>query len=236
MTVRVGTSGFAYDFWKGSFYPADLKADQMLAFYGSQFCTVEINNTFYRMPKTEVLEKWAGCVPDDFRFVIKASKRITHDAKLEGCRDSVDYLYGKLAALGEKLGAVLFQCPPFLRRSDERLREFLSMLPARAQAVLEFRHPSWFCDDVFQRLRDAGVSLCVGEYEGKLHESLENGDTPLVVTAGLGYLRLREETYGDEALARWAARIEGRWAETYVFFKHEETAPEMVRRLQTHFD
>jgi len=231
MTILVGTSGFAYDFWKPSFYPQDLKSKDMLGYYASHFRTVELNNTFYRMPKTDVVAQWAAAVPEHFQFVVKASRRITHQAKLQGCEDSVQFLYRSLAPLEGKLGAVLFQCPPTLRHDPQCLQGFLAMLPTDAKAVIEFRHDSWFEEDVYARLRDANVTLCIGDYEGSGTRSIEGGQTPFVSTADRGCVRLRDETYSDEDLGRWAQKIAGRWPTTFVFFKHEETAPALVQRL-----
>lgn len=231
MQLLVGTSGFAYDFWKGSFYPEDIDGADMLAFYAGRFSTVEINNTFYRMPKTEVVERWAAAVPEHFRFAIKASQRITHKARLEDCQDSIDYLYARLEPLGDKLGAVLFQCPPYLRKSAGRLERFIAMLPTHARAVLEFRHDSWFDDEIYTALRQAGVAMCIGDYEGKQAGGLEGGQTPFVATAPWGYVRLRDESYDDAVLATWRERLVSTWPGAYVFFKHEPTAPALVERM-----
>lgn len=235
MPTYVGTSGFAYDFWKGDVYPDDVKAPDMLEHYARMANTVEINNTFYRMPKPEVVARWAASVPDDFRFVIKASRRITHSSKLEDA-GSVEYLFKVLEPLGDKLGAVLFQCPPFLRKSIERLTRFLAMLPPQARCAIEFRNVSWFDEEVYACLREHGASMCIGDYEGKLSKVIVDGQTPLVATAPWGYLRLREEAYDDAALQHWLDEIRARWSDCYVFFKHEETAPTSVRRFRAAAD
>jgi len=231
VNARVGTSGFAYDFWRGSFYPEELDEAHMLAFYARSFSTVEINNTFYRIPKAAVVEKWASSVPASFRFVIKASRRITHQARLEGCQDSIEYMVGQLAPLGEKLGAVLFQCAPTLRFDLPRLRGFLAMWPKDLRAALEFRHSSWFCADTYACLQDHGVAMCIGDYEGE--GVVPGGATPFEKTASFGYVRLRDEGYEDAALQAWAVRIAATFPEAYVFFKHEETAPELVERMNS---
>jgi uncharacterized protein YecE (DUF72 family) len=228
----VGCSGFAYDFWKGSFYPEKLKSADMLAFYAQRFRTVEINNTFYRIPKSEVVQRWADTVPDDFRFVIKASRRITHNSKLADCQDTVEHMVRQLEPLGDKLGAVLFQCPPYLRKSVERLEGFLAMLPQGLRAVLEFRHDSWFSEDVYDQLRAAKVGLCIGDYEGKTSSVITGGRTPMVSTCDWGYVRLRDASYDEAALRDWSDTLQAQgWTCAYVFFKHEETAPALAQQL-----
>ncbi len=222
MHVRIGSSGFSYDFWRGDFYPADLASDDMLAFYAARFDTVEINNTFYRMPKAEVLRRWADVVPANFRFVIKASRRITHMSRLRDTADNVQYLYRQLESLGDKLGAVLYQCPPFLRRDDAVLQAFVAGLPTWHRAAIEFRHRSWFCDEVYAVLRGAAVCLCASDED--------QPDPPLVATAPIGYLRLRADDYDDGALGDWLARVGAAWPESYVFFKHEQSAPGLITR------
>lgn len=223
MDARIGSSGFSYDFWKGSFYPDEIDGEAMLGFYAASFSTVEINNTFYRMPKREVLERWAASVPARFRFVIKASRRITHDSKLADTAENVGYLYRQLEALGDKLGCVLFQCPPFLRKDLGLLRGFFATLPADAQVVLELRHRSWFDDEVYDVLRERGVCLCASDEE--------RPDPPLVASAPFGYLRLRGDDYADDALRGWIDRLAAVWPTAYVFFKHEETAPASIERM-----
>jgi uncharacterized protein YecE (DUF72 family) len=217
MGLYVGTSGFAYKEWKGPFYPADLADARMLRYYGERFRTVEINNTFYRMPKTTVVEGWAAEVPPDFRFVLKASQRITHFARLkEEAADSVGYLLKVAGALGERLGALLFQLPPNLKKDVPRLRGFLAMLPPGTRAALEFRHPSWFDDEVFDAMREHQAAFCIAQAESEV-------EVPFVSTADWGYLRLRLPDYDDAGLAEWARRCaEQAWSDTFVFFKHED--------------
>jgi uncharacterized protein YecE (DUF72 family) len=228
MRVFVGTSGFSYKEWKGSFYPEDIQASAMLRFYGERFKTVEINNTFYRMPAPEMLERWAGEVPEDFTFILKASRRITHEKRLTGeVADSVAFLFTTAAALGPKLGPVLFQLPPNFKKDVPRLRDFLALLPEGRPAALEFRHETWFDDEVYDVLRTAGAALCSADTD-------EAGDrgAPVVPTAGWGYLRLRRSEYTDDGLARWAERIQAQpWDRAFVFFKHEETAPAVAERM-----
>jgi uncharacterized protein YecE (DUF72 family) len=219
----VGSSGFSYDFWKGPFYPSDIDADEMLSYYAMRFRTVEINNTFYRMPKAAVLSRWAVSVPDDFRFAIKASRRITHDSRLEGTADNVAYLYRQLEALGDTLGCVLFQCPPQLRKNVDTLRGFFATLPEQSRAVMEFRHPSWLCDEVYEVLAAHRVVLCASDEDG--------AEPPLRPTADFGYLRLRDEVYDDATLLSWRDRLASVWPRAYVFFKHEEGAPAAIARM-----
>lgn len=223
MELRAGSSGFSYDFWKGNFYPAEIKSEDMLAFYAASFPTVEINNTFYRMPNADVLRRWSEVVPESFRFVIKASRRITHVARLGDIGDNVAYLYRQLEALGDKRGAVLYQCPPNLRMDLARLQGFLAALPGDAGAVLEFRHATWFCPEVYELLAARGVCLCASDED--------QPDPPLVPCTDFGYLRLRAEAYDDATLLAWRARLAAHWSRAYVFFKHEETAPASIRHM-----
>jgi len=222
-----GASGYSFKEWKGTFYPQDMKPDGMLAYYAERLPTVEINNTFYRMPKTNVLENWAATVPEGFRFSIKASRRITHMSRLraESSSESLGYLYQNLAVLGDKRGPVLFQLPPFFKKDLPRLTEFLALLPPGHRAAFEFRNESWFEDDVYAALKSAEASLVLSERE-------DNAPPPLVETASWGYVRLRLEEYSDEALRTWAERLMATgWREIYVYFMHEPTAPEYARAL-----
>lgn len=224
MEVYVGTSGYQYDFWRGSLYPDKCKKEDMLAAYAQHFRSVEVNNTFYRMPKPEVVQRWADATPDDFRFVIKASKRITHKDPLTDA-DSLAYLFRVLEPLGDKLGAVLFQLPPYLRKGVDRLSAFVEMLPEQAPAVLEFRHVSWFCDEVYDALRAGPAAMSLGDFEGKGGDALPEGRMPNVSTAPWGYARLREDDYDEASLKAWSAALSLEWERLFVFFKHEETAP-----------
>ena len=225
--LLAGASGYSFKEWCGPFYPEKMKADQMLAFYSARLPTVEINNTFYRMPQPAVLEQWKATVPEGFRFSIKASRRITHMSRIkaESSADSVQYLYRMLASLGDKRGPVLFQLPPQLKRDVPRLEAFLALLPADHRAAFEFREASWFDDAVYAALKGAGASLCFSERE-------DDTPPPLVETAPWGYVRLRLENYTADDLARWAERIAGTgWRETYAYFMHEPTAPGYARTL-----
>lgn len=220
-TVLAGASGYAYDEWKGPFYPEKIAPAAMLSWYAERLPTVEINNTFHRMPKGDVLGQWAAATPPAFRFAIKASRRITHEARLkaEDAAEAVGYLYRNLARLAEKRGPVLFQLPPFLKKDLPRLRDFLGLLPAGHGASFEFRHESWLDDEVFEALAAAGAALVWSERE-------DGGPPPQAETAAWGYLRLRLEAYSEAALAEWVARIAAsRWREAHVYFMHEPTAP-----------
>ncbi|NIM51623.1 MAG: DUF72 domain-containing protein [Gemmatimonadales bacterium] len=226
MRVLVGTSGYAYKEWKGSFYPSDLPNDQMLRFYAERFPTVEINNTFYRMPSEKVLLQWGEQVPDRFSFVLKASRRITHQHRLKDTQDPLAYLLKNASVLGNRLGPMLFQLPPNMKKDLPRLQDFLELLPSRWSAAFEFRHASWFEDDVYEALRSRNVALCVAD--------TEDGETPFVSTATVGYLRLRRERYGKRELGKWAKRIADQpWDEAFVFFKHEDegAGPKLAKRF-----
>ena len=219
MRLFVGTSGYAYKEWTGAFYPAKLPADEMLRFYAGRLSAVEINNTFYRMPTERVLVEWGGQVPEAFRFVLKAPQRITHYARLKLDDDSLDYFLRTAYVLGEKLGPTLFQLPPNLKKDVPRLTEFLAKLPRTWRAAFEFRHESWFTDDVLETLRARDVPLVAADED--------DGGSPLVPTASWGYLRLRRTTYDQPALEAWAERIRAQpWHEAYAFLKHDEEGAE----------
>ena len=221
MKVFVGTSGWSYQEWKGSFYPEKFPQKKMLAFYASQFPTVEINNSFYRIPSEKVLTSWAEQVPPQFRFVVKASRRITHNSRLVETDGSLEYFLRAVNPLGERLGPTLFQLPPTFKKDAARLRDFLGRLPRRWPAALEFRHPSWFDEEVYELLHSRDVALvAVDEAES------EGMGAPLVATASWGYCRLRRGEYDQRSLDSWANQILGRpWREAYVFLKHEDGSP-----------
>ena len=227
MQLLAGASGYSFKEWKGSFYPPQIKPEGMLAYYAERLPTVEINNTFYQMPKAGVLDNWARVTPAQFRFAIKASRRITHLSRLkaESAADSLAFLYKTLAALGAKRGPVLFQLPPTFKKDLPRLNEFLALLPEGHAAAFEFRNESWFADDVYAALRRAGAALCLSERE-------DAAPPPLVETAPWGYVRLRLETYSEADLQEWARRLAAtRWETVYVYFMHEPTAPAYARAL-----
>jgi uncharacterized protein YecE (DUF72 family) len=214
--VLAGTSGYAFKEWKGAFYPEDLAADGMLGFYATRFPAVEINNTFYRLPKENVLRDWAAQVPEQFTFALKASQRITHHARLKAeCADAVDFLLRNTAVLGGRLGPILFQLPPNLKKDLDRLRGFLGLLPGDRRFTFEFRHESWFDDDVLSALREHDAALCVAEQD--------DFKCPVHATASWGYLRLHRLDYDEAALGDWAKCVAGQgWSDAYVFFKHDE--------------
>ncbi|PYM32774.1 MAG: DUF72 domain-containing protein [Candidatus Rokuibacteriota bacterium] len=229
-TVRVGTSGYNYPEWRGSFYPGDLPASKMLAYYVERFSTVEINATFYRMPTVKTLTAWHAAAPEGFTFVLKAPQRITHMARLRDVGQPLAYFCETARALGARLGPLLFQLPPNFKKATDRLGEVLAQLPGDLRAAFEFRHASWFDEDVFGMLRARNAALCIAE--------TEDGATPSVATADWGYLRLRAVEYADDDLARWLAtirRVGAGWRDAFVFFKHEEagTGPALARRLVT---
>ena len=230
MELYVGTSGYSYKEWKGSFYPEDLAAKDMLSWYGTRLNSVEINNTFYRLPKESVLDAWAQQVPEGFRFSVKASRRITHFARLkEDARDPTEYLLTTLRVLGPRLGVILFQMPPNMKADVERLRAFLEMLPHGVPGAFEFRHASWEDPAVYDVLRARDMAWVCADDE----ESAE--DEPIVATAPWGYLRLRRPDYQDADLARWAERVAATgWKRTFVFFKHEDegAGPKLAARFR----
>jgi uncharacterized protein YecE (DUF72 family) len=215
--LRAGTSGYAFKEWKGSFYPAEMKDEGWLGYYASRFSTVEINNTFYRLPKEHVLQEWAAQVPEDFTFGIKASQRITHHARLKPeSASAVEFLMKNTSTLGSRLGPILFQLPPNLKKDAPRLRAFLATLPEGRRYTIEFRNESWFDDETFGLLRERDVAMCIGEQD--------DFQCPVQATASWGYLRLHRLDYSDAQLGEWAARVTGQgWSEAFVYFKHDET-------------
>jgi len=228
MRAWVGTSGYNYPEWKGSFYPEKLPAAKMLPFYAQAFTTVEINYTFYRTPNAKILAGWSRETPQGFRLTLKAPKRITHIAKLRECNDLLQYFLQTAATLEAKLGAILFQLPPYFRKDLTVLDEFLGQLTPGVCAAFEFRHASWMDAEVFDRLRARNIALCVADSE--------KFSTPLEITASYAYFRLRDEGYTSDDLGRWAARIRASAAhcsDVYVYFKHEEAGkgPQFARLL-----
>lgn len=228
MTVWVGTSGYNYPEWRGSFYPEKFSTAKMLPYYAERFRTVEINYTFYRTPSEKILSGWDSETPAGFRLTLKAPKRITHDARLRDCAERVQFFLKTAATLGPKLGALLFQLPPFLRKDVALLDSFLEAFPAGVCAAFEFRHASWWDDEILQRLQAKNLALCVADSE-KL-------SAPVEITASYAYFRLRDEGYTPEDLAKWARIIRDRTADcadVYVYFKHEEAGkgPQFARLL-----
>jgi uncharacterized protein YecE (DUF72 family) len=228
MTPWVGTSGFQYAEWKGKFYPEDLPTAKMLAFYAQQFSTTEINYTFHRIPAAKTIENWKAQTPPNFRFGLKAPQKVTHFARLRDCSDTVRYFHDVTSSLGEKLGPVLFQLPPNFKKDIVLLADFVNCLPAGLRAAFEFRHQSWFGDDVFEALRSRGAALCIAD--------MEEIATPPVATAGYGYLRLRREDYDSKDVGRWAEFVRQQaaaWSDVFIYFKHEDAAigPRLAREM-----
>ena len=226
--IRVGTSGYSYPEWRGTFYAARFPTARMLAYYAGRFDTVELNNTFYRMPTATAIAGWAAEAPPGFVFALKASRRITHLARLRDVAEPVAHLLRTVEALGEKLGPILFQLPPNFRKDAARLAACLALVPPTVRLAFEFRHASWYDEEVYGLLRSRNAALCVADTEA--------GTTPLVATADFGYLRLRDREYTRAELSRWAG-VAGRaeWRDAFVYFKHEEsgTGPVLARALLT---
>jgi uncharacterized protein YecE (DUF72 family) len=227
MTVYVGTSGYSYKEWKGSFYPEKISPKEMLGYYASRLHAVELNNTFYRMPKPEMIESWKSQVPENFRFSVKAPQTITHFRRLKDAAPQTRIMLKTVAALDQRLGAVIFRLPEDMKKDVKRLESFLKVLPVDTPAVFDFRHPTWFDDEVVELLRSQKRVFCVSDIE-ELPESYS------YKTADWGYVRLRRERYTQAELVRWAKRIKAqKWKDTYVFFKHEDegTGPTLAAQF-----
>ena len=226
MQIFTGTSGFSYKEWKGEFYPSDLKNADMLGYYATRLPAVEINNTFYRLPRVSVLESWADAVPPEFQFILKASRMITHFKRLNDVKDVTGYLIETARVLGERLGVILFQFPPNFRKDADRLRDFVTILPDDIRFTFEFRHNEWADDEVFDVLASKNIALCTADAHGE--------PTEIVPTADWGYLRLRRSDYGEVEQEDWARRISDQaWNAVYVMFKHEDDAagPNMAKEF-----
>lgn len=226
MRTLVGTSGYNYPEWRGTFYPEKFSTDKMLAYYAERFPTVEINYTFYRMPTEKLLKGWFDGTPEHFTFTLKAPRRITHDSKLQRCEDTLQAFCRIAQTLGPKLGVLLFQLAPNFKKDVDVLRAFLELLPDGTRAAFEFRHASWFEADVFDALRARGVALCIADSE-KL-------STPVEVTADYAYFRLRDEGYQQGDIEKWAATVGALPVrDAYVYFKHEEQGlgPDFAKRF-----
>jgi uncharacterized protein YecE (DUF72 family) len=216
MKLHVGTSGYSYKEWKGNFYPEDLPAKEMLAYYSRRLPAVEINNTFYRLPQPGMIENWKDQVPKSFRFSIKASQRITHIKRINNVADETKYLLETVALLEDRLGVVLFQLPPNMKKDAARLAAFLDLLPAGTRTAFEFRHETWFDDEVFNLLSARNCALVVSDTD-------EKPLTEIISTATWGYLRLRRAAYDESDLAEWMKRVQAqKWNDAFVFFKHED--------------
>jgi uncharacterized protein YecE (DUF72 family) len=228
MTWWIGTSGFQYPEWRGTFYPEKFPTAKMLPFYAERFSTSEINYTFYRIPNSKTIEGWDGATPEHFRFGLKAPQKITHIAKLRDCAELLDVFQRVVSGLGSKLGPVLFQLPPSFRKDATLLNEFLDGLPAGIRAAFEFRHSSWFDDEIFAQLQRHNAALCIAESSDLA--------TPSLATADFGYLRLRREDYERADIVRWAKFVEAqkeRWGHAFVYFKHEESGkgPQLAKQM-----
>jgi uncharacterized protein YecE (DUF72 family) len=228
MRVLVGTSGYNYPEWRGSFYPEKFSTDKMLAYYAERFRTVEINYTFYRMPNEKLLAGWSAGTPEHFSFTLKAPRRITHDTKLQHCEELLRTFCGVAATLGPKLATLLFQLPPTFKKDADVFRGFAELIPEGTRAAFEFRHASWFDPAIFEILRSRNLALCVADSE-KL-------STPVEITADYAYFRLRDEGYQQPDLERWASVVGAlpRVTDAFVYFKHEEQGlgPEFARRFE----
>ena len=227
MKFWVGTSGFQYTEWKGNFYPEDLAASKMLPFYAERLSTTEINYTFHRIPAPKTIDNWKMLTPENFRFALKAPQKITHWSKLRDCADTLDYFCKVVTGLGERLGPVLFQLPPTFKKDADVLSSFLREFPWM-RAAFEFRHESWFDDEIFGLLKSRNIALCIAE--------TENMATPTAATADYGYLRLRREDYEKIDIERWAKFVRqqnNRWSDAFVYFKHEEAGigPKLAKQM-----
>jgi len=227
MNLHVGTSGYSYKEWKGSFYPEKIPAKEMLHYYAERLTTVEINATFYRMPQPSMLQTWKEQVPDTFRFSLKAPQRITHFKRLNETGEETKYFLETSSVLGDQLGPVLFQLPPNMKKDLPRLETFLAQLPEATRAAFEFRHPTWFDDDVLEVLRSRNRPLVVSDTDDMPTTHIDN-------TADWGYLRLRRVNYSEENLVEWVKRVRGQnWSDAFVFFKHEDegTGPKLAAQF-----
>lgn len=217
MNVYTGTSGWAYKEWRGAFYPDDIREPDMLAYYAERLRSVELNNTFYRLPNEQRLAEWRAQVPDGFRFALKASRVITHMKRLKDAGDATTYLFSVTSHLGDALGPILFGLPPNLKCDLERLDRFLPLVPEGARAAFEFRNPGWHTEEVYARLRERGLAVCLGDDEDRTD--------PWVATADWGYLRLRRVAYTEDDLRMWRQRVDDAgWSDAFVYFKHEDAA------------
>lgn len=229
MTLYVGTSGYSYKEWKGTFYPEKIPAKEMLSYYAARLPAVEINNTFYRLPQKSVLENWKEQVPAGFRFSVKASQRITHFKRLKDVAEETGYLLDTAAALADRLGPILFQLPPNLKKDLPRLQAFLDCLPVERRVAFEFRHPTWFDDDVLAALSGKNHALCISDTD-------DLPATHIDKTADWGYLRLRRVNYSAENLGEWLKRVRDQnWDDAFIFFKHEDegTGPRLAGEFLT---
>lgn len=229
MRVAAGTSGFSYKEWQGSFYPEKLPASKMLEFYAERLPSVELNNTFYRMPQEKLIRGWQERAPASFRFALKAPQQMTHSRRLVDCAEPLSRFVQVATVLGEQLGPLLFQLPPNFQKDLGRLEAFVGGLPRSVRAAFEFRHASWFDETTFAVLRAHNVALCIAEVDDEEAQ-------PIVPTADFGYFRLRRLDYTPEQIAAWASAVRNQpFAEAFVFFKHEVRAPVLATAFNEHF-
>jgi uncharacterized protein YecE (DUF72 family) len=227
MNLHVGTSGYSYKEWKGNFYPEDLPAKEMLAFYSRRLPAVEINNTFYRLPQPSMIENWKHQVPNNFRFSIKATQKITHIKRLKNVADETKYLTETAALLQERLGVILFQLPPNMKKDAARLREFLDSIGSDCRTAFEFRNQTWFDNETLDLLRARDCALVVSDTD-------EKPLSEIIKTASWGYLRLRRTNYEEKDLVQWLQRVQDqKWRDAFVFFKHEDEGigPKLAARF-----
>ena len=225
--LYVGTSGYSYREWKGSFYPDKIRAKDMLSYYASRLQAVELNNTFYRMPQRSIVETWNSQVPDNFRFTVKAPRRITHSKRLKGVSRETKLLLNRVSPLDKRLAAVLFQLPPNMEKDLKRLERFLKYFPADTPAAFEFRNPTWFDDEVLALLRSKNRALCVSDTDEMPVNHIDK-------TADWGYMRLRRVNYSEAELKEWVERVrDQKWKRTFIFFKHEDegTGPKLAAQF-----
>jgi uncharacterized protein YecE (DUF72 family) len=227
MKLWIGTSGFQYSEWKGNFYPEDLPTAKMLPFYAERFATTEVNYTFHRIPAQKTIESWKTHTPEEFRFALKAPQKITHWSKLRDCSDTLEYFCKVITGLGNRLGPVLFQLPPTFKKDLDVLSSFLREFPDM-RGAFEFRHESWFDDEIFELLKSRNIALCIAD--------TDTIATPKKTTADYGYLRLRREAYEASDIERWTDFVRDQkptWNDAFVYFKHEESGigPKLARQM-----
>ena len=223
----VGTSGYSYKEWKGSFYPEKIPANEMLSYYAARFNAVELNNTFYRLPQKNMVERWMAQVPDTFCFSMKASQGITHFRRLKDAGPQTRLMLKTVSALGDRLGAVIFRFPDDMKKDLGRLEKFLKELPEEPRATFDFRHTTWFDDDVLALLRSHNRVFCISDRD-------EFPVSHIDKTADWGYVRLRRVNYSKSDLKKWITRIRAQdWKHTFVFFKHEDegTGPKLAAQF-----
>lgn len=221
MSIRIGTSGWMYDHWKQVFYPDDLKKEDWLPYYAERFDTVEINNSFYHLPKPETFDHWAKLAPKDFQYAVKASRYITHMKKLKDPEEPLKTFFENAGRLGEKIGPVLYQLPPNWNVNRERLEHFFKTLPDGYRHVLEFRNGSWLTDEIYDLMRSYEIAFCIHD--------LTPPEMPLITTSELVYIRFHGQkthdgNYSDDDLEQWAARIK-QWNSAgkmlYAYFNND---------------